>query len=150
MASAIGFADSLEVLPLYRERFLIACSAGHRLAGMSAVPLREVNGEDYLLRINCEYRNAIADFIRDCGCSINICYRSEREDWIQNMAAGGLGVCFIPEFSALLPGLEVRPVVEPEIWREISLVRLQERPLTPPVACFVEAVSGYRWPKSRF
>lgn len=150
MASASGFPDPLELLPLYRERFLIACSLDHRFAGMSSVPLRELNGENYLLRINCEYRNAIADLINDCGCAINVCYRSEREDWIQTMAAGGLGICFIPEFSALLPGLEVRPVVEPEIWREIGLVRRKGLPITPAVASFVKAVGAYPWPSSRF
>jgi LysR family hydrogen peroxide-inducible transcriptional activator len=137
LASATGFPEQFEARPLYRERFLIACPAGHRFAKMSAVPIGEVNGENYLLRTNCEYRNAIADLIKDCGAAINICYRSEREDWIQNMVAGGLGICFIPEFSALFPGLELRPVIEPELWREVSLVSMRNRPLTPAAAQFV-------------
>jgi len=150
MASATGFPEHFEVRPLYRERFLIACPAGHRFAKMTSIPIAEVNGENYLLRTNCEYRNAIADLIKNCGGSINICYRSEREDWIQNMVAGGLGICFIPEFSALFPGLELRPVIEPELWREVSLVSMRDRTLTPAASRFVKAVSAYNWPESRF
>jgi DNA-binding transcriptional LysR family regulator len=117
---------------------------------MKAVPIAEVNGENYLLRTNCEYRNAIADHIKNCGGAINICYRSEREDWIQNMVAGGLGICFIPEFSALFPGLVLRPVIEPELWREVSLVSMRDRTLTPAASKFVKAVGAYSWPESRF
>jgi LysR family transcriptional regulator, hydrogen peroxide-inducible genes activator len=150
MASATGFPEHFEVRPLYSERFLIACPAGHRFAKMTAVPIAEVNGENYLLRINCEYRNAIADLIKKCGSAIKICYRSEREDWIQNMVAGGLGICFIPEFSALFPGLELRPVIEPELWREVSLVSVRDRPMTQAASQFVKSVSAYRWPESCF
>jgi LysR family hydrogen peroxide-inducible transcriptional activator len=149
MASATGFPECFDVVPLYRERFVIACPVGHRLAKLDAVPLREVNGENYLLRINCEYRSAIADIIRERGCAINICYRSEREDWIQNMVAGGLGICFIPEFSAILPGLELRPVIEPEISREISIVTLRDRGLTPATTSFIRTVKDYPWPQGR-
>jgi len=36
------------------------------------------------------------------GVEIDRSYRSEREDWIQIMVAAGMGVCFLPENSALL------------------------------------------------
>jgi DNA-binding transcriptional LysR family regulator len=150
MASATGFDDTFEVKPLYRERFLIACPAGHRFTGMASVPMAEVDGESYLLRVNCEYRNAIHDLLQQCGCAVKICYRSEREDWIQNMVAGGLGICFIPEYSAILPGIEIRPVVEPELWREVSLVRLSERPASETLQRFMRTIVSYPWPESRF
>jgi DNA-binding transcriptional LysR family regulator len=150
MASATGFGASFEVRLLYRERFLIACPPGHRFTDMPAVPMAEVDGENYLLRVNCEYRDAIHDILQRCGCAVNICYRSEREDWIQNMVAGGLGICFIPEYSAILPGIEVRPVVEPELWRDVNLVRLADRPVSQAVEMFTRAVGNYPWPESRF
>lgn len=150
MASASGFAEKFEVTPLYRERFVIACPRGHRFARMRTVPLAEVNGETYLLRANCEYRDAIDELLQQRGCAVNICYRSEREDWIQNMVAAGLGICFIPEYSAVQPGIEVRPVIEPELWREVSLVRLLERSESPAVQMFTKSVSDYPWPVSRF
>ena len=44
-----------------------------------------------------------------------LAFASEREDWIQNMVAGGLGICIIPEFSAVIPGIQVRPLIDPDV-----------------------------------
>ncbi len=150
MASAEGFPERLDLRLLYRERFLIACPAAHRFTAKNAVRMAEVIGENYLLRLNCEYNNSIEELLRRMGGDAHICYQSEREDWIQNMVAGGLGICCIPEFSAVLPGLELRPVIEPEVWREINLVTMSGRRMSPALSSFIKAVRDYPWPASRF
>ena len=38
------------------------------------------------------------------------------------MVAAGMGICFLPEFSNTIPGVISRPVVDPEVAREVSLV----------------------------
>ena len=40
---------------LYGERYVVAFARGHRYEKMNTVPLGELDQEDYLLRINCEY-----------------------------------------------------------------------------------------------
>ena len=50
------------------------------------------------------------------------------------MVAGGLGICFIPEYSAVIPGLQVRPVTEPEVTRDVCLVTVAGRRFSPAVA----------------
>ena len=50
-----GFASPLQPQPLYRERFVIACSAGHPFARKNSVSVAELDGQPYLARINCEY-----------------------------------------------------------------------------------------------
>jgi len=145
MSSPEGFPATLEATPLYREQFLVAFPAGHRFAERSAVPMAEVNGENYLDRVNCEYQHAIDDVMQRCGCAVKVVHQSEREDWIQNMVAGGLGICFVPEFSAVVPGVQTRPVVEPEIWREICLVWKKDRALSPAVQRFATAARNYPW-----
>lgn len=150
MASAEDYPERLDVTPLYRERFLIAFPAGHRFSRVNAVSIADVSGENYLLRVNCEYQDNIEDRLQERGCAVRVCYRSEREDWIQNMVAGGLGICFIPEFSAVLPGLDLRPVINPEIWREINLVTMSGRRMSPALFTFTKAVRDYPWPESRF
>jgi DNA-binding transcriptional LysR family regulator len=149
MASADGYPERLDLELLYRERFLLACPPGHRFTRQKAVRMPEVHGENYLLRLNCEYQNNIEDHIRQSGSAVHVCYQSEREDWIQNMVAGGLGICFIPEFSAVMPGLELRPVIEPEVWREINLVIMSGRRMSPALTSFIKAVRDYPWPASR-
>lgn len=150
MASADGYPERLDLKLLYRERFLLACPTAHRFTRQNAVRMEEVHGENYLLRLNCEYQNNIEDLIRQTGGAVHVCYQSEREDWIQNMVAGGLGICFIPEFSAVLPGLELRPVIDPEVWRDINLVTMSGRRMSPALMSFIKAVRDYPWPASSF
>ena len=145
MASPDDFPESLEATPLYREQFLIAFPAGHRFANLAEVPVASVDGENYLDRVNCEYTHEIDDLMLERGCSVKVVHQSEREDWIQNMVAGGLGICFLPEFSAVVPGVQTRPVVEPEIWREICLVWRKDRELSPAVLRFATAARNYPW-----
>jgi LysR family hydrogen peroxide-inducible transcriptional activator len=149
MAAAEGFPERFDIETLYRERFLVAFAAGHRFESLDIVPISAVDGETYLLRANCEYDGKLSDLLRSCQAGVNVAYASEREDWIQNMVAGGLGICFIPEFSAVIPGLQTRPVTDPEVWRDICLVSTSGRRHSPAVATFLKAVRSYDWPQSR-
>jgi DNA-binding transcriptional LysR family regulator len=65
------------------------------------------------------------------------------------MVMAGLEICFIPEFSPILPGLRTRPLTQPEVHREVSLVSVPGRRFAPAVAAFVKPVKRYRWQGSR-
>jgi DNA-binding transcriptional LysR family regulator len=145
MASSDSFPVRFDVTPLFHERFVIAFPAGHPLARHEAVPIQAIDGETYLKRVNCEYWDHLSEICVAKGVRLRISYSSEREDWIQNMVAGGLGICFIPEFSAVVPGLQVRPVSEPEVSRDVCLVTVAGRRFSPAVATFVAAVKSYGW-----
>ena len=145
MSSTEQFPERFNVTPLFRERFMLAFPAGHRLSQFESVPIAEVDGELYLRRVNCEYWDHLTHLCDERGVSVRVTYSSEREDWIQNMVAGGLGICFIPEYSAVLPGLHVRPISEPEVTREICLVTVAGRRFSPAVMTFVSAVKAYGW-----
>ena len=145
MASPRGFAPELHATPIYDERFVIACSAGHRFARQDSVPLASLDGEFYLLRINCEFREVLDELCLNQNARLIHSYRSEREDWILTMVAAGLGVCFLPEFSNAVPGVIGVPVVLPSVSREVCLVTVAGRRHAPPVAAFVQAVQRYRW-----
>jgi LysR family transcriptional regulator, hydrogen peroxide-inducible genes activator len=122
MARPDGFQPPLRALELYPERFVIACAAGHRFAAKGNVPMAELDGEFYLSRINCEYRDALDHLCREQQVNLIKSYRSEREDWILNMVAAGLGVCFLPEYTAVFPGVVGCPVVLPDVARKVCLV----------------------------
>jgi LysR family transcriptional regulator, hydrogen peroxide-inducible genes activator len=145
MASPDGFPESLEAVPLYREQFMIAFPAGHRFSDLSEIPMAAIDGENYLDRVNCEHTHRIDALMQECGCSVKVVHQSEREDWIQNMVAGGLGICFLPEFSAVVPGVQTRPVIEPEVWREVCLVWRRGDTLTSSVQRFAKAAREYAW-----
>ena len=145
MASPGGFGPELHTTPIYNERFVIACSAGHRFARQDSVPLASLDGEFYLLRINCEFRETLDALCQSQNVRLIYSYRSEREDWILTMVAAGIGVCFLPEFSTTVPGVIGAPVVLPSVSREVCLVTVAGRRHSPPVAAFVHAVKRYRW-----
>jgi LysR family transcriptional regulator, hydrogen peroxide-inducible genes activator len=58
----------------------------------------------------------------------------------------GMGICFLPEFSAIVPGLQTRRVVDPEGVREVALVTVAGRSFSPAVATFVRAIKAYQRP----
>jgi DNA-binding transcriptional LysR family regulator len=145
LAQPDPFDEDLRTEAIYSERFGLACATGHSLAARNTVKLTDVRGEPYLERVNCEYGNHIDELCRAEGIEIRSTYRSEREDWILAMVAAGMGVCFVAEFSASLPGLCHRPVVDPEIVRHISIVSLNERPQSVAVTAFSEAARQYDW-----
>ena len=141
-----GFALPLQPQPLYDERFVIACSAGHPFARKNAVRIDDLDGQPYLARINCEYRDYLRDTCHANGSHLVGAFRSEREDWILTMVAAGMGVCFLPEFSNTIPGVISRPVIEPSIEREVCLVTIAGRRWSSPLSAFVRAVRQYKWP----
>jgi DNA-binding transcriptional LysR family regulator len=143
MARPDGFSAPLQASKLYSELFVIACSAGHRFAMENEIRMADLDGEFYLSRINCEFYDVLDDLCREHGS-----YQSEREDWILTMVAAGMGVCFLPEYTATFPGVVGCPVVSPAVARNVCLVSVAGRRWSPPVAAFVKAVRRHPWPSA--
>ena len=145
MAQPGAFDQRLHAEPIYRERFGIAFPAGHQLEERNTVHVTDVRGETYLSRINCEYRDYLAEMCRERGVDIRRGFRSEREDWIMIMVAAGMGICFLPEYSATHPGIRHRLVDGPAVSRDVSLVTVAGRSLSTVAQTFIDAVRIYDW-----
>ncbi len=133
-------------MPLFRERFVVAMSPDHPLACKDAVTMRDLHGQRYLSRANCEY----AEYLRGLRLALGDVelhhkYASERDDWVQSMAMAGLGITYLPEFSVSVPGLVTRRLSDPEVFRTIKLVTVRGRPHSPAVGAFVHEARRYRW-----
>ena len=125
---------------------MIACAPGHRFERMEAVPMTEIAGESYLTRANCEYLGYLDGVLQERMIKVQDVYQSEREDWIQSMVLAGMGICFIPEFTPVIPGIVIRPIVDPQVTRTIHIVTVAGRRFSPAVSAFVNAVNKYKWP----
>ena len=145
MAHPDGFPAPLQASKLYSERFVIACSATHRFAMENEIRMVDLDGEFYLSRINCEFRDVLDDLCREHGANLVKSYQSEREDWILRMVAAGMGVSFLPEYTAVYPGVVGCPVVSPAVERDVCLITVAGRRWSSPVAAFVQAVRRYSW-----
>jgi len=137
----------LDFRKLYEERFVVAFPPGHRYEAMTEIPVQEIAGESYLSRANCEYYERLEIVLEQQSVRVQDVFRSEREDWIQTMVMAGMGICFMPEFSAVLPGMNTRPIVNPPVTRTIHLASVAGRRFSPAVATFIKAIDRYQWPE---
>lgn len=146
ISTSCTYDERLRPTPLFRERYHVAFAPGHRYSKMNAVPMREFDGEAYVKRLHCEFPANFAklDVARPYK-SVHVRYVGEREDWVQAMVAAGLGMTLMPEFLPILPGLETRLVIEPEVYRQVSLVTVAGRPHSQPVALAVSAARDFAW-----
>jgi DNA-binding transcriptional LysR family regulator len=146
ISTACQFDERLRPTPLFRERYHVAFARGHRYEQMNAVPMREFEGESYIKRMHCEFPSNFAKLeVSKPYQRVRVCYAGEREDWVQAMVSAGLGMTVMPEFLPILPGIEMRLVVEPEVYREISLVTVAGRRHSKPVEHVVRTAQNFDW-----
>lgn len=137
--------ERLDAVPLYGERYTIAFYGGHRFEAMNAVPLRELDGEDYLLRLHCEFKDHFQALGAEKSWQVNLRYSSAREDWIQAMVLAKLGCSIMPEFLPSLPGIATRVLIEPEVNRTVSLVTVAGRQYSPVMSVLIRLARRYPW-----
>ncbi len=140
--------DRFHGLPLFSERFMVVVSPGHALAQKNIVTCRDLDGQNYVNRANCEYLDHIGQQFRRIGVATRKVFASERDDWVQGMIKAGLGFGLFPEFCLTDPALLMRRLVEPEFVRTIQLVTVRGRPHSPAVGAFVRQARSFQWPVS--
>lgn len=147
LTSAVDLDERIRLIALFREAFYISFAPGHRFGRMNAVPMRELQGENYVKRLHCEFpANLMRLGIAKPYETVNVRYIGEREDWIQSLVRAGLGCAVMPEHLPLLTGIEMRKLVDPEVYRQISLATVAGRPHSAPVAAAVRAARRHQWP----
>ena len=132
-------------LPLFKEQMTIAVHQQHRLADQGVFPAKELNGEHYIHRTNCEFAGYADHILKQKGVTCTPTYWSERDDWTLAMVAAGLGFAFMPENAVKHPGVVALPVVEPEFWRSVNLVTVRGRPYSPGVGALVREAMRKKW-----
>jgi LysR family transcriptional regulator, hydrogen peroxide-inducible genes activator len=137
--------ERIHAMPLFREQMMIVVSQNHRLAKQNAVRVKDLDGEKYLNRTNCEFNGYAGQFFRQQGVSCETVYRSERDDWIIAMIRSGLGFGFMPENCATDPSVVARPLIDPEFWRLVNLVTVRGRPHSPAVGALVREAMRVKW-----
>jgi LysR family transcriptional regulator, hydrogen peroxide-inducible genes activator len=137
--------ERTHVMPLFQEQMVIAIHRGHRLASESAFPVKQLNGESYIHRMNCEFAGYADHILMEKGVTCTPTYWSERDDWTLAMVAAGLGFAFMPENAAKHPGVAALPVIDPEFWRTVNLVTVRGRRYSPGVGALVREAMRKEW-----
>ena len=137
--------ERIHAIPLFREQMVLAVHRDHRLAKTGAFPAREMDGEPYIHRVNCEFAGYADQILEQKGVTCKPVYWSERDDWTLAMVAAGLGFAFMPVNMAKHLDVVALPVVEPEFWRQVSLVSVRGRRYSPAVGSLVREAMRKSW-----
>ena len=133
------------VMPLFREQMMVAISPRHRLANGEGIRVRDLDGECYIHRMNCEFAGYADPFFSAQNVKCKAVYRSDRDDWTLAMVAAGLGWAFMPAHSVKHAEVVGIPLVEPEFWREVHLVTVRGRPHSPAAGALLRETMRMPW-----
>ena len=130
---------------LFDEDMVVAFSPDHPFEAMDTVTLDEVGHERYLDRLHCEFREFFLAEFNERRLALDVAFLSEREDWIQDMIAAGVGVSILPRFSLMRPRILTRPLCEPNLSRAIEVVTMTGRPHSGIVQKLLDKTAQYDW-----
>jgi LysR family hydrogen peroxide-inducible transcriptional activator len=130
---------------LYRERFVVVFAPGHPFEKLDSIRGVDLAGHKLVRRNHCEIREFVGSQWRERGVHVEIACSSDRDDWVQSMILAGLGFGDMPELSVTMPGLLTRPLIEPEILREVRVVTVRGRPHLPVIGALMSEATGFRW-----
>jgi LysR family hydrogen peroxide-inducible transcriptional activator len=137
--------ERTHVMPLFRERIVIAINSNHRLANQNAVRVKDLDGECYIHRMNCEFAGYADPVFAAQNVTCKPAYWSDRDDWTLAMVAAGIGWAFMPANSVKHPGVQGIPTTEPEFWRVVNLASVRGRQHTVPVGAFLRGAMKHKW-----
>lgn len=146
LASPKPLSEEFHAMPLFAENFVLAMPPHHRLANADIVECRELDGERYINRANCEYYDLVHEIFIANGIKTRRVFSSECDEWVVGMIKAGLGIGYFPEFAVTDPGIVLKPLVEPSFSRMVSLVTVRGRPHSPAVGAFIKMARQEKWP----
>ncbi|MFB7662400.1 LysR family transcriptional regulator [Kitasatospora sp. NPDC056138] len=138
-------APDLTACPLDEQRLYLVVPSDHRLAGRRRIRLAEVADEPFVAVEEGYGLRSITDaFCAEAGFSPRIAFEGEEAETLRGLVAAGLGVALLPPGLVPRPGVVELEVTAPRTRRAIGLAWVTGRPLTPPVAAFLDFVRSRR------
>lgn len=135
----------LEVHSLFRERFVLGCSANHPLAASASVRGEDLAEFPFIDRMSCKFRDEIFDHFAQRGVLMHPRLRSDREDWVQRVVADSHATCILPERSATAYGLVTRPIDGFTLEREVVIATISGSMAPVEMRKIAQLAAGYEW-----
>jgi hypothetical protein len=107
--------------------------------------LEEFLDEKYFDRLNCEFRPNFLAMVEDQKLDVQPLMQSDREDWIQQMVAEGHGVCTLGEYSAVVPGIRMRPIDGIDMERAVSMTSIFGSGASDSIIALEKFAKSYSW-----
>lgn len=137
--------NKISTVELFNERLLLAMAHGHNLANRTAVSLAELSEQPYLDRLQCEFRSRVQKHLNERDIIMIPRLRSEREDLIQQAVAEGVGVCMLPERSAIVDGITVRRVETLDLTRTVAFQSISGSGTASALRQLRVLIERYQW-----
>lgn len=152
LGAAQPLGDTFRAEVLYTEPYVVIFAQGHRLGTLKEVRLTDLDGEPYVDRLACEYREQVMALAQKSNVRLYAAFRSDREEWVEAMVLCGVGFAFMPQYAVRSPLLQTRPVVDPPVRRPIVVADVRGRQRSDAAKMFVEELKCFDWeeaPRSR-
>ena len=113
---------------LYDEQYRVVVKKDHDLAKLDAVTLGDLAKTTMLDRPNCEMRDTLHSTCSDLGHALYASYRSNRVDWLIDLARQGAGAVILPETAIPTDTtLTTMPIEDMHIQRDIVALRYRHQ-----------------------
>ena len=140
-----GSHPQLNFTDLFEEAMVVAFPSNHAFSLLDSVPLQEIAKQRYIDRLHCEFRQDFLQYCEDENLSLDVVFRSQREDWIQSLIRDRMGVSVIPRFSLLRPELDFRPISNPRLSRNVEFAYVIQPEIKTTLDMFIEQAKAYDW-----
>ena len=127
---------------LYNEQYHVVVKKGHELANLEAVTLGDLAKTTMLDRPNCEMRDTLHATCSELGHALYASYRSNRVDWLIDLARQGSGAVILPETA--IPNdtaLTTMPIEDIHIQRDVLALRYRHQSGRPEAAELVKELA---------
>lgn len=135
----------LEVHPLFRERFVLGCSANHPLAAGDTVSGEDLLKFPFIDRLQCEFREQIFAYFARLDLPMRSRFRADREDWAQQIVADGAAICILPERSATAQGLVTRRIDGFVLEREVVIATISGSTAPVEIRKIAQLAAQFEW-----
>ncbi len=135
----------VDYIKLFEEPMVVAFHKEHPFSNSESVSVNDITKQRYIDRLHCEFRSQMINYIEDNNIELDVAFRSQREDWIQELIHQGVGVAVLPQNSLLRPSLGFRPIADSGFIRNIELAVSSQQTKSPALKKLVGHVNVFNW-----
>lgn len=105
---------------LRREPFVAFVHPGHRFARMDSISMIDMNGEPFIVRLQCEHRALARSQMLTAGVTLNVVARVEQDHLALQLVGKGIGMTLAPRSLGEAGSIAV-PVRDLQLTRNLGL-----------------------------
>ncbi|WP_422367309.1 LysR family transcriptional regulator [Pelagibius sp.] len=134
--------DLYRIDSLYSEDYKVVVANAHPLSKLSAVSLSDLSNTDMLDRLNCEMRDVLHGTCAEHGHELYAAYRSNRVDWLIELARRGSGAVVLPVTAIPADkGLVSIPIEGLEVSRKVAALRYRHQTSRPETSDLIREIA---------